>query len=58
MTWYEREYEPVLDRTEMYRQHYEDALDEIRNLKFKIAELESIIAENKENIIVIKRRDY
>lgn len=57
MTWYDREYEPVLDRTEKYRQDYEDALDEIRNLKFRIAELESIIEENKENIIVIKRRD-
>lgn len=57
MTWYDREYEPILDRTEKYRQDYEDALDEIRNLKFRIAELESIIEENKENIIVIKRRD-
>ena len=58
MTWYDKEYEPVLDKTEKYRQDWEDALDEIRNLKFKIAELESIIEENKENIIVIKRRDY
>ncbi len=57
MAWYDREYEPILDRTEKYRQDYEDALDEIRNLKFRIAELESIIEENKENIIVIKRRD-
>ena len=57
MTWYDKEYEPVLDKAEKYRQDWEDALDEIRNLKFKIAELESIIEENKENIIVIKRRD-
>lgn len=57
MTWYDKEYEPVRNEAEKYRQDYEDALDEIRNLKFRIAELESIIEENKENIIVIKRRD-
>ena len=57
MTWYDKEYEPVRNEAEKYRQDYEDALDEIRNLKFRIAELESIIEENKENIIIIKRRD-
>lgn len=29
-----------IDYTEIYRQNYEDALDEIRNLKLYIAELE------------------
>lgn len=33
--------ENLIDYTELYRQNYEDALDEIRNLKFKIAELEN-----------------
>lgn len=49
MTWYDKEYEPVLNETEKYRQDYEDALDEIRNLKFKIAELEKQIQEQEEN---------
>ncbi len=51
------EYEVNLDYAELYRQNYEDALDEIRNLRYKIAELELIINENKDNIIIIKRRD-
>lgn len=45
-----------INYTELYRQNYEDALDEIRNLKYKIKELEEIIFENKENIITVKKR--
>lgn len=37
---WEKEYN-TLDMAEIYRQNYEDALDEIRNLKYKIAELEA-----------------
>ena len=37
--------EPKIDYCELYRQNYEDALDEIRNLKLKIKELEQ---ENNE----------
>lgn len=37
--------EPKIDYCELYRQNYEDALDEIRNLKLRIKELEQ---ENKE----------
>lgn len=57
--WFDKEYNyaPKVDNAEMYRQHYEDALDEIRNLKFKIAELETIISENRENIIIVKKRE-
>ena len=40
MTWFDREFAPELDLAECYRQNYEDALDEIRNLRFKIKELE------------------
>lgn len=29
-----------INYTELYRQNYQDALDEIRELKFRIAELE------------------
>lgn len=59
MMWFDKEYNyiPKVDNAEMYRQHYEDALDEIRNLKFKIAELETIISENRENIIIVKKRE-
>lgn len=35
-----------LDMAEIYRQNYEDALDEIRNLKYRIAELEKEKGEN------------
>ena len=35
------ERETNLDMAEIYRQHYEDALDEIRNLRWRIRELES-----------------
>ena len=35
-----------LDMAEIYRQNYEDALDEIRNLKYRIAELEKERDEN------------
>lgn len=48
MTWYDKEYEPVRNEAEKYRQDYEDALDEIRNLKFKIAELEKQIRKQEE----------
>jgi len=44
MILFEREIKMELDMCEFYRQNYEDALDEIRNLKFKIQELE---AENE-----------
>jgi len=37
--------EPKIDYCELYRQNYEDALDEIRNLKLRIKELEQ---ENEE----------
>lgn len=42
----EREYisDWAFDMAEYYRQNYEDALDEINNLRYHIAELE---AENK-----------
>lgn len=41
---WEREYEIEIDMAELYRQNYEDALDEIRNLRYRINELE---IENK-----------
>lgn len=44
MILFEREIKMELDMCEFYRQNYEDALDEIRNLKFRIQELE---AENE-----------
>ena len=34
-----------INYTELYRQNYQDALDEIRELKFRIAQLEE---ENRE----------
>jgi len=37
---WEKEYKTI-DMAELYRQNYEDALDEIRNLKYRIAELEA-----------------
>ncbi len=39
MAWGEKEKQKDIDITELYRQNYEDALDEIRNLKFEISEL-------------------
>lgn len=44
--WFENDFETkqALDMGEIYRQNYEDALDEIRNLRYRIAELE---VENK-----------
>ena len=46
MMWFDKEYNytPKVDNAEMYRQHYEDALDEIHNLRYRIKELE---VENK-----------
>ena len=44
MIIFERENKIELDKCEFYRQNYCDALDEIRNLKFRIKELE---AENE-----------
>lgn len=41
MAWFDKEYEAPVDMTEIYRQNYEDALDEIRNLRYKIKELQS-----------------
>lgn len=46
--------EPKIDYCELYRQNYEDALDEIRNLKLKIKELEQ---ENEELRKEIKLKD-
>lgn len=37
----DRDFNNEISQAELYRQNYEDALDEIRNLKFKIAELET-----------------
>ena len=37
----DRDFNNEINQAELYRQNYEDALDEIRNLKFKIAELET-----------------
>lgn len=45
---WEREYDEQCLRMEIYRQNYEDALDEIRNLKFRIAELEQQINDRTE----------
>ena len=44
--WFENDFETkqAFDMGEIYRQNYEDALDEIRNLRCRIAELE---VENK-----------
>lgn len=44
--WFENDFETkqALDMGEIYRQNYEDALDEIRNLRYRITELE---IENK-----------
>lgn len=41
MILFERETKFELDMCEFYRQNYCDALDEIRNLKFRIEELET-----------------
>ena len=38
---WDRDFNNEISQAELYRQNYEDALDEIRNLKFKIAELET-----------------
>lgn len=38
---WDKEYNCEISQAELYRQNYEDALDEIRNLKFRIAELET-----------------
>jgi len=40
-----KEFPVAIDYAELYRQNYEDALDDIRNLKLRIKELEQ---ENKE----------
>lgn len=47
--------ENEIDYTELYRQNYQDALDEIRELKFRIAELEE---ENKELRNTSNRNNY
>ena len=44
-------------KAEMYRQHYEDALDEIANLRRRIEELETALSESEESVIIIKKRD-
>ncbi len=38
---WDKDFSEEISQAELYRQNYEDALDEIRNLKFKIAELET-----------------
>lgn len=47
--------ENEIDYTELYRQNYQDALDEIRELKFRIAELEE---ENRELRNTSNRNNY
>lgn len=47
--------ENEIDYTELYRQNYQDALDEIRELKFRIAELEE---ENRELRNYSKSKNY
>ncbi len=40
MTYFEDEHEGKIDMAEIWRQNYEDALDEVRNLNDRIRELE------------------
>jgi hypothetical protein len=47
--------ENEIDYTELYRQNYQDALDEIRELKFRIAQLEE---ENRELRNTSNRNNY
>lgn len=47
--------ENEIDYTELYRQNYQDALDEIRELKFRIAQLEE---ENRELRNTPNRNNY
>lgn len=44
------EYEVNLDYAELYRQNYEDALDEIRNLRYRITELEKQVSKQENGI--------
>lgn len=58
----DRDFNNEISQAELYRQNYEDALDEIRNLKFKIAELEtenSLLIQdiNRAECFILSRED-
>ena len=59
---WDRDFNNEISQAELYRQNYEDALDEIRNLKFKIAELEtenSLLIQdiNRAECFILSRED-
>ena len=58
----DKKFSEEISQAELYRQNYEDALDEIRNLKFKIAELETennlLIQDiNRAECFILSRED-
>ena len=59
---WDKDFNEEISQAELYRQNYEDALDEIRNLKFKIAELETennlLIQDiNRAECFILSRED-
>lgn len=59
---WDKDFNEEISQAELYRQNYEDALDEIRNLKFKIAELEtenSLLIQdiNRAECFILSRED-
>ena len=59
---WDKNFNEEISQAELYRQNYEDALDEIRNLKFKIAELETennlLIQDiNRAECFILSRED-
>ena len=59
---WDKDFSEEISQAELYRQSYEDALDEIRNLKFKIAELEtenSLLIQdiNRAECFILSRED-
>lgn len=59
---WDKKFNEEISQAELYRQNYEDALDEIRNLKFKIAELETennlLIQDiNRAECFILSRED-
>ena len=59
---WDKNFNEEISQAELYRQNYEDALDEIRNLKFKIAELEtenSLLIQdiNRAECFILSRED-
>lgn len=59
---WDKDFNNEISQAELYRQNYEDALDEIRNLKFKIAELETennlLIQDiNRAECFILSRED-